>query len=98
MLTKRHVGEHIAAKVSKVLAEFGYNRNLVHVIRLTPRNTHSVVGVKIDIKGAALTADKRCIFIEIPECNLRTVPMGIDVSQFRFEYDPKTRVLRIDSF
>lgn len=98
MLTKRHVAEHIASKISKVLAEHGYNRNLVQIFRLTPKNTHSVVGIKIDLKGASVTADRRCIFIDIPDCNLRSIPMGIDVSQFRFEYDPSTRVLRIDSF
>lgn len=98
MLTKRHVAEHIAKKVGAVLAEHGYSREVIKIFRLTPPREQSVVGVKIDIKDAIITADRRAIFIEIPECNVRSIPMGIDVSNFRFETDPKTRVLRIDSW
>ena len=95
MLTKRHVADHIAKRVMSVLQRHGYSKEVVKVFRINQTAYVSTVGVKLDIKGAGITADRRMIFIEIPDADTRGVTMGIDTSNFEFEYDPKTRVLHV---
>lgn len=91
MITTRHVAEHLMARIGKHLSHSGYSSSRVCSFKLA----NKAVGIKVDIRGFVFTANEKGIWVEWDSVVPKLIPIEMDVSKFRFEWNTTTRLLEI---